>query len=149
MTDDPRGASPPDLVATGLTGFFESVRNDLRVARREGREDLAAMEARVTARIAAVESRQGETFDLVTDYAKTHGEQHEGEAAERRVEHGKFYDFMRRAEVAEARRDGALGVLRFTVEQLSRHSGRIAQVLLSAAALAGIISGAVSVDIGR
>jgi hypothetical protein len=141
--------SPPELVATGLSGLIESVRTDIRALDARQREDLAQMEGRVTARVTALEARQSETFELVTEYAKNHGEEHEAEAVERREAHGKFYDFIRAAEVAEARRDGALGVLRFTVEQLSRHSARIVQIVLALAALLGIASGAVSVDVGR
>lgn len=131
---------PADLLATGFVGLIEGLRADVR-------EDLAELRADMTTRVGRIEVQQADTRELILDFAKGHGQVHEDEALERRREHGIFHDFIRKAELDQARRDGALGILRFGVELFSKHSGSFARVILAGAALWGIASGAISVGL--
>lgn len=157
MNDDP--STPPDLIATGLAGLIDGVRRDIdglrddfrednQRLRQDFREDNASLEERMTNAIGVVSTRQAETRELIVDFAKGHAELHEEENVERREAHSAFYKFMRDRELAEARRDGALGVVRFGVELVSKHSTKLVQLLLAVAALLGIVTGAVRVGVG-
>lgn len=138
---------PPDLIATGFAALIEGLRSDVREDIRDMRTEMGAMEGRVTARVATIEQRQAETRELILDFAKGHGELHEEESTERRKAHGEFYGFIRKAELDAARRDGALGVVRYGVELVSKHAGRLVQVILATAALIGIATGSISVGL--
>jgi hypothetical protein len=139
---------PPDLIATGLAGLIEGLRDDVREDIRDLRGELGRTEERVTARVASLELKQGETRELLIDFAKGHGEEHEEEATERRAAHSTFYEFMRTREIQEARRDGALGVIRFGVELVSKHSPRLVQIALALTALLGIATGSIHLAVG-
>jgi hypothetical protein len=150
VVDDSR--RPPDLVAAGLAGLIEGIRDDVREDIRDLRTDLrgemARSEDRMTTRVIAMEQHQTATHALLSDYAKSHGDQHEAEAVERRREHGAFYDFIRRQELDEARRDGALGVARYGIELLSKHGTNIAKVIIAVAGLVLAASGELHVAVG-
>src|SRR5438552_12795328 len=146
MTDD--RAQPPDLIASGFAGLVEGLRSDVREDIRDLRDELGKVEDRVTAQVATVEARQIEARDQLEDFASNHGELHESESTDRRKAHGDFYDYIRARELDDARRDGALGVARFGVELVSRHAGKLAQIILATAALLGIATGAVHVGVG-
>jgi hypothetical protein len=147
MTDE--RSQPPDLIATGIAGLIDGVRRDtlgaIDALRDDVREDNRELEGRVSAQIGALSDRQADTHKLVVEFTKGHSQEHEDEATERRKTHGEFYDFIRAAELDKARRDGALGVLRFMFELTSKHAGRIVQVLLATAALLGIASGSITI----
>lgn len=66
----------------------------------------------------------------MTDFVIAHGRDHEAMQIERERDHGEFRAFMKNAELAQARRDGALGVFRFGVELLSRHARPLATLLV-------------------
>ena len=138
---------PPELIATGFAALVEGLRSDVREDIRDLRTELGAVEGRMTARVVAIEVKQAESRKLIEDFAGSHGEMHEAEAADRRKAHGEFYDYIRAAELDRARRDGALGVARYGVELVSRHAGRLVQVILATAALLGIATGSISVGL--
>lgn len=145
MTDERN--QPPELIATGFAALVEGLRSDVREDIRDLRTELGMVEGRVTARVVALEQRQTDTRELILDFAKGHGEQHEAEDLDRRKAHGEFYAFIRGAELDAARRDGALGIVRYGVELVSKHAGRLVQVILAIAALIGIATGAIEVGV--
>lgn len=139
---------PPDLVAAGLSALIDGLRDDVREDLRDLRQDFARGEERMTARIVAVEGRQAATHELLTEYARSHGELHEQEAQERRTAHSAFYDFIRKSELDQAKRDGALGVARYLMELVSKHGTNIAKVIVAIAGLLAVASGNVNIDLG-
>lgn len=145
MADD--HARPPDLIASGFAALIEGLRSDVREDIRDLRTELGNVEVRMTARVSTIEGRQAESRKLIEEFAGAHGEMHEAEANDRREAHGTFYEFMRSAELDRARRDGALGVMRFGVELVSKHAGRLVQVILAATALIGIATGSIEVGL--
>jgi hypothetical protein len=84
--------------------------------------------------------------DLQT-YMTTHGADHQAADRESADAHGRFDTFIRNAEIAAARRDGALGVVRFLFELFSRHSPALVRVAVAVAAAALVVSGNVHVSI--
>lgn len=145
MTDERN--QPPELIATGFAALVDGVHRAISDLRDDFREDSRELESRMTAQIQTIGQRQAETHQLVVDFAKGHGEQHEAEDADRRHAHGEFYAFIRARELDEARRDGALGVVRYGVELVSKHAGRLVQVILATAALLGIATGSIEVGV--
>lgn len=137
-----------DLVAAGLAGLIDGLRDDVREDLRELRGDMARTEDRMTVRMVALEGRQRETHELLTEYATSHGNLHEEEATERRTTHSAFYEFIRKNELDQARRDGALGVVRFSVELLSKNATNIAKVIVAIAGLLAVASGNVHIGLG-
>lgn len=157
MADEQR---PPDLIASGLVGLVDGLRKDLREDirdvraaqaedNRELRAELVNVERRVTTLVEAVDLQGKDTRAYIELFAKGHGEEHEAEAADRRQTHGVFYQFIRDAELDKARRDGALGVARYSIELISKHSARLVAVILAVAAAAGVATGNVGVSIGQ
>ncbi len=141
-----------DAIGLGFQQVIESLRTDVREDIRDLRVDLrteiSASEGRVTARVEAVDLQGKETRAYIETFARGHAEDHEAEAVERRVEHSKFYDFMRKAELNEARRDGALGVIRWSIELLSKHSVQIVTILGALGLLGGFATGNIHLDLG-
>jgi hypothetical protein len=141
--------SDADRIAGGLAGLIEGLRDDVREDIREVRAEIAASEGRVTERIVRVSTDQADTRELIESFAVEHGKLHEGETAERRKVHGEFYDFIRKAELDQARRDGALGIVRWSIELMSKNATRIVAILLTIAATLGVASGSIDINIGR
>lgn len=147
MTDDQHRA--PELIAIGVAGLLESLRDDVREDISGLRDELGRSEGRVTARVDAVDLAQRETRALIERFAGDHGREHEAEAEDRRQTHSTFYEFIRAAELDDARRDGALGVVRWGVELTSRHAPRLVAVILALAGAFGVATGNVSVAVGK
>lgn len=149
MTDERR---PPDVIASGFAGLIEGLREDVREDIRDLRVDLrteiSESERRVTARVDAVDLQGKDTRAYLESFAKGHASEHETEAQERRRDHGLFYDFIRKAELDAARRDGALGVVRYSIELVSKHAARIVAVLTALGLLGGFASGNIHIDLG-
>mgnify|MGYP001610969625 CR=1 FL=1 len=146
VTDEPR---PPDLIASGLLGLVTDLRDDIREDIRDVRTELTKVEQRVTARVEAVDVQGKETRAYIETFANGHSKDHEAEAEDRRKTHGEFYDFIRAAELDKARRDGALGILRYGVELVSRHASRLIAIILALAAAAGVATGNIDVSVGQ
>ena len=96
----------------------------------------------------ALDLAQKDTRSFIESFAKGHSFEHEQEAEERRQTHGLFYEFIRAAELDKARRDGALGIVRYGIELLSKHAGRIIAVLSTAGLLGGLASGNITIHLG-
>jgi hypothetical protein len=146
MVDDRR---PPEaVIAAGFQHLVEGLRDDVREDIAGLRTELGRVEERVTARVDAVDAAQRSTRGLIERFGVEHSQLHEGEAEERRNAHSTFYEFIRAAELDKARRDGALGVIRWAVEMTARHSTRLVGVILAVAALLGVATGSVNVQVG-
>lgn len=148
MTDE-RITPPADVIASGFAGLIEGLRDDVREDLRDIRTEIGRSEERMTAQIAVVRAEGQDTRSYIEQFAKGHAVLHEEESTERRKTHSEFYDFIRKAELDEARRNGALGVVRWTVELLSKHSVQIVTLLGAAAALVGFVTGNVRLELGR
>ena len=72
------------------------------------------MEGRVTASIESVRREFNE-------YGKAHGEEHSTSRAATDAVHARFDTFIRSSEIAQARRDGLLGGIRFVLDVGSRN----------------------------
>jgi hypothetical protein len=114
---------------TALLEAFDRVRDELR-------DEMHKSEGRVMTAILEVRERleQGEV---------THAGIHAAEGESRAIAHARFEDFMHKAELAAARRDGALGILRFSVDLLGRNWRGIA----AAGAAAWFVLGGVHVQV--
>lgn len=136
MTDDP--AAVPDRrdnssVNAAIEALREDVREDIGHLRDDVREDLAASEGRLTR--------------MVTDFITLHGRDHTAQRTESEIAHARFDTFIRAAELAQARRDGALGMIRYFLELVSRHAKPIATIILALAGAVLALSGAITVQI--
>lgn len=110
---------------------FELIRvlNDVK---DELRREISASEDRV----------QGSIAELRTDFEQattTHAGIHAAEGESRSIAHQRFEDFMRKADIAQARRDGALGVVRFGADLVGRNWRGILALGTAAAILLGNI----------
>lgn len=139
----------PELIAIGVAGLLESLRDDVREDISGLRDELGRAEGRMTARVEAVDLAQKETRVLIERFAGDHGREHEAEAEDRREAHSTFYEFIRSAEIDRARRDGALGVMRYTIELTSRHAPKLVAIILALAGALGVATGNVSVAVGQ
>lgn len=113
-----------------LLDAFDRVRTELR-------DEIHRSEGRV----------QSSIGDLRKDFEATtvtHAGIHAVEGEARSLAHNRFEEFMLRAELAQARRDGALGLIRFAVDLLGRNWRGI--VALGGAT--AVILGNVQVDVG-
>jgi hypothetical protein len=107
MVDD-RGTQPERRqLDIALLDAFDRVRDELR-------DEIQRSEGRVMNAVEGVQKRleQSET---------THAGIHAVEGESRAIAHARFEDFMHKAEIAAARRDGILGVVRFTVDLVGRN----------------------------
>lgn len=137
MTDE-RTPSATSGVSTGavlraVEDLRTDVREDIGHLRDDLREDNAALERRV--------------MTALQEYAVAHGQVHSTEKAAAEVAHARFDTFIRNAELAQARRDGALGVFRFAVEQVSRHAKPISLVLAAVAAAGLALAGNIRFEV--
>lgn len=140
---------PPELIALGVAGLLESLRDDVREDISGLRTELGHVEQRVSARVEAVDAAQKETRGLIERFANGHAKDHEAEAEDRRAAHGTFYEFIRAAELDKARREGALGVMRYTIELLSKHAPKLVALILAVAGAVGVATGSVNVSVGE
>jgi hypothetical protein len=159
MTDERPAMPAADTIAVGFQTLVEGLRDDVREDIRDLRthvesvavaqhNELAATEARVTAQVETVARDQRDTRALIEGFAKGHAQEHEDEATERRAAHGTFYDFIRHFELDQARRDGALGIARYSVELLSKNAPRLIAIIVAVAAALGFATGGISVQVG-
>lgn len=140
---------PPEVIAAGFTRLIDDLRDDVREDLRDIRTEIGKSEERVTARVAAVEARQVEARDQLTEFVKAHSDEHEHYERRSTESHSALWDAVRHFQLNEARRDGALGIVRYLVELASKHAPRLAAIVLALAAALGFATGDISVAIGR
>jgi hypothetical protein len=105
--------------------------------RDDVREDLGAMEGRMTKEIGGIRREFNE-------YGKAHGDDHAATRAATEAVHARFDTFIKANELAQARRDGALGMVRFVLDVGSRNWKLIALVF----GALGLALGNVHVNVG-
>jgi hypothetical protein len=119
-------------------GAFLRAVEDLR---DDVREDNRRLEERVMGAVSDLRREQRESVEA-------HSKAHLTDAIATETQFGRINDFMRNAELAQARKDGALGVFRFVVEQVSRHWAPLVAVLAAMAGSALAIAGNIRIELG-
>lgn len=84
---------------------------------------------------------------VVTGFVATHGAVHDTDRVANDKAHDRFETFIRNAELAHARRDGALGVFRFAVELVSRNWKPLTVVLTAITAVLFAATGDIRIEI--
>lgn len=128
MTDEPSSR----VAVLGLADVVDLLREDAASAELRQQRNLDAMELRVMTAINATRA------DL-TSYEASHGKEHVAQRVESEQAHKRFDDFMHTASIAQAHRDGTLGVVRFLIELLGRNWKAIAAGALALLAASGNI----------
>jgi hypothetical protein len=107
VTDDATSTLERRHFDTAFLEALDRVRDELR-------DEVQRSEGRVMTAVQQVQARleQSET---------THAGIHAAEGESRQIAHARFEDFMHRAELAAARRDGALGIIRFVFDLVGRN----------------------------
>lgn len=129
MADEPSLPDDRRRIDVDLLEAFDRVRDELK-------REIAASEGRVMTAVANVQTRleQSET---------THAGIHAAEGEARHIAHARFEEFMHRAEIAAARRDGILGLVRFGLDLVGRNWRGIA----AAGAAIWVVLGGVEVRV--
>ncbi len=131
MTDDPSAPARRDnaVYLEAVESLRDDVREDIGHMRDDWREDIK------------------EVRGLVTGFIVAHGKDHVAQRSESEIAHARFDEFIKTAEIAQARKDGALGVFRFVLEHLSRNLRPIIAIAGAAAVTAAAIAGAIHVEV--
>lgn len=136
MTDERAPGSPSGATIGALIRLVEDLRTDVREdighLRDDVREDNQELERRV--------------MTALSDFSVAHGREHTAEREASSASHKRFDDWIRTAELAQARRDGILGVFRFGLEQISRHSGPLVRICIAIGGLLAVATGAVRLE---
>jgi len=119
-----------DPVGLGLIAALDRLRDDWR-------EDLGGLEGRV---MAAIEGSQRE----FNEYARAHGDEHLATRAASDAIHSRFDAFVRSSELSQARKDGALGSIRFVLDV----AGRNWKLVVALFTALGLALGNVHVNVG-
>jgi hypothetical protein len=144
MTDDRDGSHGQYAVDEALLRIVDGIRSDVRSdighLRDDVREDNDRLERRL---MTLLELARGD----LRDFTEAHAKEHLAGDIAIESELGKIRDFIRKSELNQARKDGALGVVRFAVELIGRHAKQIGIVLLSAATFIGVVGGNIRVEV--
>jgi hypothetical protein len=131
VVDEPQ--SPP----AAYGAFFRAIEGlEARM-----REDNERLEARLMGVVVEIRSEQRESN-------LEHAKEHQSATLVAEAEHARFSEFIRNAEIAQARRDGALGVFRFVVEQVSRHWQPLSALLVTAGIAGLALGGNIHIEVG-
>jgi len=107
MADEQESSQQRRHFDTALLEAFDRVRDELR-------DEIQRSEGRVMTAVEAVQER-------IERSEVTHAGIHAAEGESRQIAHARFEEFMHKAEIAAAKRDGALGIIRFSVDLLGRN----------------------------
>jgi len=121
----------------GLRDVVDMLRDDAAGAELRSGQALSALEGRVMAAISGVDGKLGK-------YIETHAGDHLAIKTTEEVSHARYDAFIAANALDQARRDGALGVVRYVVELF----GRNWKALLPLAGAVAAVTGAVHVSIG-
>lgn len=100
-------AVEPNGAPAGLYVALEALRQDVR-------EDIDKMEGRVTGAIDSIRREFAE-------YGKVHAGEHSSSRSASEARWAAFDTYTHSQEIAQARRDGAIGLVRYGLELGSRH----------------------------
>lgn len=114
----------------GLADVVDLLRDDAAAAELRAQRNLEAMELRVMTAINAARA------DLTT-YETAHGKEHVAQRVESEEVHKRFDAFIASSTIAQAHRDGTLGVVRFMLELLGRNWKALAALAAGIAAASG------------
>lgn len=143
MTSDSRTMSddgsrvPERRDNSSVYAALESLRDDVR-------EDIASLRSQVRQDLAASESRLMATF---TGYTVAHAADHDSHSKTSDAAHMRFDAWIRAAELAQARRDGALGVFRFVLAELSRNWKPLTAIITSIAVGTAFVTGSIGIQV--
>lgn len=138
-----------DVIAHGFSALIDGLREDVRDLKEDLKEIRAELKSDLSSAMSKLESRMEAQRQDSVEYTIIHGKQHEEEALDRKTTHGEFRDFIRKFEIDEARKNGALGVFRYMIEIGSQHAPRIIAIIAAAAAAIGVINGSIQVSLGE
>ena len=116
----------------------------IRALRQDVREDVAGLRTDMREDNERLETRM---VGMVTGFIVAHGAEHQAERTASNDAHARFDKFIKAAEYAEARRDGALGVFLFVLEHVSRHWRPITAILTAIATVILAATGNVQLQI--
>jgi hypothetical protein len=122
--------------------------NALDRFRDDVREDLGALEGRLM--VAIADNRRA-----LGDYSTTHKGVHDAERletqaafAESKVAYARFEAYIESSKISQARRDGALGVVRYILELVGTNGGGLLRLGIGLAGVLLALSGNVHIDLG-
>lgn len=121
----------------GLRDVVDMLRDDAAGAELRGQQALNALESRVMAAIGGVDGKLGK-------YIEVHAGDHLAMKTTQEVANARFDAFIASNQLEQARRDGALGVVRYLVELF----GRNWKAMLPLAGAVAALTGAVHISIG-
>lgn len=135
MTEERRQTDPVLLDALhAIRGELSGLRDDFREDIREVRRDM-----------------QGSIDTVIVQHGKEHALERAyltGLKEEAELDHARFDTYIRNAELVQARRDGALGVFRFTIELLGRYYRPLGALIIALTFAVAAVVGALTVEIG-
>jgi hypothetical protein len=139
--EDPLPQAERRAAAADQLAALEGVRQEVAGLRDDVREDARELRAELRASLEA--------------FALAHGREHQAESAhlsglvdDAARDHARFDAFIRNAELAQARRDGTLGVFRFVVELLGRYYRPIGALIMTLGMIVAAATGALTISIG-
>lgn len=135
MVLDERRATDPAILAA-----LDSIRGEVSALRDDMREDIRAVREDMQTSIDAVIATHGREHSIERKYI-------DGLRTEAVIAHERFDAFIRNAELAQARRDGYLGVFRFTIELLGRYYRPLGALIITMALAFASAIGALRIDI--
>ncbi len=117
-------------VGLGLRDVVELLRDDAAAAELRGKKGLDELEVRLMAAIGGVRSDLGK-------YIETHAGDHTAIKTTSEVAHARYDAFIAANAIDQARRDGALGTIRYMLDLLGRNWKAIAALAAGIAAATG------------
>lgn len=127
MADEPSGGPGPGL---GLRDVLDMLRDDAAAAESRGQRLLDDMERRVMSAIGDARSDLGK-------YIAAHDGDHLAMRTSSEVAHSRYDTFIAANAIDQARRDGALGIVRYVADLLGRNWKALAAGAVAIAAATG------------
>jgi hypothetical protein len=116
---------------------LDSLRDDMR-------EDIQGLRDEV--RLEG-DRREDRLMGVMASFARAHAAEHVDDQLVLDRDIGAMKTFMEAAKIAQAKRDGALGVFRFVVELLSKHVRPIVAVIFAVAGAGAVLLGTVHIEV--
>lgn len=133
MDDNPSDRRDNSAMYVALEHLRSDVREDIGDLRDDMRKDNERLEGRIMA--------------VVNGFVTVHGRDHAAQRQESDAAHRDFRAFIRAAELSQAKRDGALGAIRFVVEVVARNWRPLTVVLTAVTAVLFAATGDIRIEI--